>query len=216
MQTAITGLVTCHHRIPYLISGPPGTGKTRTLAEAVIQILRQDTCHNVLVCAPTNTAADTIARRILSQVDDPAMIFRFNHPNRPTPEVNVGLHRICYFDADYTHFTMPPYDRLMGYRVVICSLYDSAWLKNACADNYTIMHAQYVSSTLFNPRKDLSELEILPHWTHLIVDEAAQASEPEILIPLSIVNPYRHENQQFSTWDPTIVLCGDQNQRKSS
>ena len=39
------------------------TGKTKTIVEAILQILASDPCAHILVCAPSNPAADTVAGR---------------------------------------------------------------------------------------------------------------------------------------------------------
>ncbi|EAU82805.2 RNA helicase [Coprinopsis cinerea okayama7 len=44
----------------------PGTGKTLTLVESILQILFLDPTAKVLVCAPSNSAADVLALRILA------------------------------------------------------------------------------------------------------------------------------------------------------
>eukprot|EP00961_Rhodomonas_salina_P290448 3924462-Rhodomonas_salina.4 len=54
--------------VPYLLFGPPGTGKTTTLVEAAAQCvlspeLAQAGLH-VLLCAPTNAAADVLCERL--------------------------------------------------------------------------------------------------------------------------------------------------------
>jgi len=47
------------------------------------------------------------------------------------------------------------------------------------------------------------------HWTNLIIDEAAQATELEALIPLSVVNPPSTIPYEES---PTVVMAGDPKQ----
>jgi predicted DNA helicase len=48
-----------------LLHGPPGTGKTTTLVEAITQLIK--TGEKVLVSAPSNTAVDNIAKGLLAQ-----------------------------------------------------------------------------------------------------------------------------------------------------
>ncbi|XP_076938159.1 uncharacterized protein LOC143606191 [Bidens hawaiensis] len=51
-----------------LIWGPPGTGKTKTIASLLFVLLR--TKHRTLTCAPTNVAVVGVAKRLLSLVSD--------------------------------------------------------------------------------------------------------------------------------------------------
>lgn len=72
--------------MPYIISGPPGTGKTRTLVESVIQILRGNPEAKLLVVAPSNPAADTLASRLAKTLTRHEM-FRLCSPARTFAEV---------------------------------------------------------------------------------------------------------------------------------
>ena len=48
-----------------IVHGPPGTGKTTTLIEAIIQLIKAG--EKVLVAAPSNTAVDNITKGLLAQ-----------------------------------------------------------------------------------------------------------------------------------------------------
>jgi ATP-dependent RNA/DNA helicase IGHMBP2 len=48
-----------------IVHGPPGTGKTTTLVEAIIQLIA--TGEKILITAPSNTAVDNIAKGLLRQ-----------------------------------------------------------------------------------------------------------------------------------------------------
>ncbi len=48
-----------------IVHGPPGTGKTTTLIEAIVQLIKVG--EKVLVSAPSNTAVDNIAKGLIQQ-----------------------------------------------------------------------------------------------------------------------------------------------------
>lgn len=78
--------------VPYLILGPPGTGKTKTVVEAVLQILRSQPSACVLLCAPSNPATDTLAMRLKeSGMIEPKDMLRLNDNNRTFAEVPTEL-----------------------------------------------------------------------------------------------------------------------------
>lgn len=65
-----------------LIHGPPGTGKTHTLIELILQMVRRGL--RLLVCGPSNVSVDNIVER-LSPHKLP--ILRLGHPARLLPSV---------------------------------------------------------------------------------------------------------------------------------
>lgn len=65
-----------------LIHGPPGTGKTHTLIELILQMIKRDL--RILVCGPSNISVDNIVER-LSPYKIP--IIRLGHPARLLPSV---------------------------------------------------------------------------------------------------------------------------------
>jgi predicted DNA helicase len=60
----------------FLIQGPFGTGKTRTLAEVVLQLVKRG--EKVLVCAESNVAVDNLVEKLRGK----AKIVRLGHPSR--------------------------------------------------------------------------------------------------------------------------------------
>jgi superfamily I DNA and/or RNA helicase len=60
-----------------LVHGPPGTGKTTTLVEAIRLVSR--TKERILVCAPTNAAADLLTLKLASAGVD---VLRMGHSSR--------------------------------------------------------------------------------------------------------------------------------------
>ncbi|ETI20183.1 hypothetical protein G647_08217 [Cladophialophora carrionii CBS 160.54] len=67
-----------------LIHGPPGTGKTYTLIELILQFLKQG--QRVLVCGPSNISVDNIVER-LALASPSTPIVRLGHPARLLPSV---------------------------------------------------------------------------------------------------------------------------------
>lgn len=60
-----------------VVHGPPGTGKTTTLVEAIYETLRRES--QVLVCAQSNMAVDWIAEKL---VDRGVNVLRIGNPTR--------------------------------------------------------------------------------------------------------------------------------------
>ena len=78
--------------LPYLISGPPGTGKTKTLVETAMQLLNT-TIYHVLICAPSEAAADTLTL-LLKQYLNAKQMLRLNRPGRADNEGRYSRYNV--------------------------------------------------------------------------------------------------------------------------
>jgi len=65
-----------------LIHGPPGTGKTTTVVEIILQMVSLG--YKVLVCAPSNIAVDNILEKLDASPKKPKLL-RIGHPARIIP-----------------------------------------------------------------------------------------------------------------------------------
>ncbi|KAF0914587.1 hypothetical protein E2562_030663 [Oryza meyeriana var. granulata] len=170
---AVATILGCRGVAPYVIYGPPGTGKTMTLVEAILQLYTAKRRANVLICAASNSAADHVLAKLLqaSYLIRPSDIFRLNAASRQYEDVDPDFIRFCFFQDMV--FKCPPLQALLRYKIVIST---------------------YMSSSMLQ-----SEGIRRGHFTHIFLDEAGQASEPEAMVPLS----------GLCGRDTVVVLAGD-------
>ena len=155
-----------------IIHGPPGTGKTTTLVEAIIETLQRET--QVLVCAPSNAAVDWISEQLMRRG---IHVLRVGNPLRMSDEMLD-----CSYERRYA--AHPDYHELWSIRR---SLRDGAKgeqahrLRNRETEleikiNADLFEqARVVSCTLIGSAYRLMERR---HFSTLFIDEAAQALEP--------------------------------------
>ncbi len=80
----------------FLIHGPPGTGKTTTLVEAIIQHVNLG--EKVLATADSNVAVDNLVERLRNQVN----VVRVGNPARITPSLlEHTLDYLVQFEEEY-------------------------------------------------------------------------------------------------------------------
>ena len=189
--------------VPFIISGCPGVGKTKTLVELALQLVKNPSVH-LLLCAPSDSAADSIVQRLSATR---APLLRVNSPARAFPEVSNRV--LPYTHSEDGVFTLPPHEKLLQYQIVITTCRDADILVRACVTNRDLFHLETRMHSILHPNEP--PLKPRLHWTGLLVDEAAQATEPEVLTPLNVVAP---PNQgEFDGRDPPIfVLVGDAKQ----
>lgn len=199
--------------IPFVIQGPPGTGKTKTIVEAVLQLIyaTRTPRHHILLCAPSQEAADTLAIRLTKHLS-PSVLFRLQSSGRTFPEVPAKL--LAYSHIVDEMFGIPDWKSLMRFRVIVCSCRDADILVEArCTNRDLGRWEKSVVDSLRGISEDSSEFvekgeTVHLHWTALLLDEAAQGIEPDVIIPLSVVAP----PEEASYDRPIVVMAGDQRQ----
>ena len=100
-----------HAKDVAIVHGPPGTGKTTTLVEAIYETLHRE--NQVLVCAQSNMAVDWISEKL---VDRGVPVLRIGNPTR----VNDKMLSFTYERRFESH---PDYPQLWSIRKTIRDLY---------------------------------------------------------------------------------------------
>lgn len=220
-QKAVNAIVSSSYgSVPYLVNGPPGTGKTKTVVETTLQLLQRwehkgvsrdhpQQAPHILVCAPSDSAADTLASRLATHLT-PTELFRLNGWSRSFPEVPGVLLPYSYVEKDL--FSLPGFETLMSYKVVVSTCRDASMLVNARLTNQDLDHVTRNMLRMVAPDVYAAVSEsVLLHWTALLIDEAAQATEPEALIPMTVIAPPL-EAERKTQGLPQLVMAGDENQ----
>ncbi|XP_041349506.1 putative helicase MOV-10 [Gigantopelta aegis] len=169
---------------PYLVFGPPGTGKTFTIVEAMKQIWKCIPDSHILACAPSNTAADLIVERLLKHLPIKD-IFRLNAASRVWATIPEKIRDVCNYDTHESRYFYPNKESMMKYRIVVSTLITGGRLASA----------DFPSD----------------HFTHVFIDEAGYAVEPECVIAVAGIldcNPNVKNGGQ-------LVLAGDPEQLRA-
>ena len=184
-----------------VVHGPPGTGKTTTLVEAIYETLRREV--QVLVCAQSNMAVDWISEKLSERGVN---ILRIGNPTRVTD-------RMLNDTYERRFERHPLYDQLWGIRRNIRQLYDSregnrenrhqkiARLKERAAElEYTISESLFADARVIACTLTGSAHPLLTgrRFGTLFIDEAAQALEASCWIAIQKAD--------------RVVLAGDHRQ----
>ncbi|KAF2628781.1 hypothetical protein BU25DRAFT_447762 [Macroventuria anomochaeta] len=191
--------------LPYLISGPPGTGKTKTLIGVAMQLPNTTDVAHMLLCAPSEATADTLAMR-LKQYLTPKQFLRLNGPNRADNEVSRELLQYCYIQDGM--FYIPPFKTLLSYSVIVTSCCDAVIMAEARLTNADLwtMERALVAALHFEEEPPTPFL----HWGALLLDEAAQVTEVDVLPAISIICPPSAYPQDHA--QPRLVMAGGEHQ----
>ncbi|THV07183.1 P-loop containing nucleoside triphosphate hydrolase protein [Dendrothele bispora CBS 962.96] len=183
LQAVLSIVSSAPGSLPFVIFGPPGTGKTVTMVEAIFQILHTNPSARILACAPSNSAADIIASRLRASNNSTTgtaggltkeELFRAYAPSRSKSEVPSELLGFTYCNPS-GHFSVPV-ERISSFRVIVT----------------TCVSASIVS--VINMKRG--------HFSHIFIDEAGQATEPEVMVSI----------RGMADKKTNVVLSGDPKQ----
>lgn len=162
-----------------MLHGPPGTGKTTTVVATLqaLRVLDLPENHRVLVCTPSNQSADLVVERMLERSD----AYDRRELKKEILRVNA-LSRdpkdipAAIKDVCPDPGTLPALHELKQKRMVVCTLCTAGKLYGIGDEGYDM----------------------------LIVDEAGQATEQELLVALCLLRSAPVKGR--------IVLAGDHKQ----
>ncbi|XP_039956870.1 putative helicase MOV-10 [Bactrocera tryoni] len=184
---------------PYIVVGPPGTGKTTTIVEAILQLyINRPKCH-ILITASTNSACDTIALKLCELFENNPLLRKlslqrsgFNFMGRRKPPTHIlrvfskslckkGMKNISRILLDHSNFCKRKYESpsvnvLRNYNIIVVTLITMGRLRTGTIVDWP--------------------------FTHVFIDEAGATMETEALIAITSVN----------TKSCRVILSGDTKQ----
>ena len=189
---------------PVCLFGPPGTGKSVTVVEAVRQTLAGDPAAKILVCAPSNFAADLLASQLAA---DPSgqgnrlsggYLVRINAANRSVESVKADVLPFC-FTHTHKEGSEDSFD-------------ESAAVRAALDASCGIIVATCGAATLLARRMAGKKAD--RRISHVCIDEAGQALFPEALAPWVAAMAASPSQAMLGLSDPEplMLLAGDPRQ----
>ena len=185
-----------------LVIGPPGSGKTLLLVNLVYNILfHKGSTEKILICAPTNKAIDNII--ILLKKYKFSKYVRVLSPARELSEdldTTCAVHKLALEKINKNPKKYHDLKNLIEKKEKYGYLKDSEYKrykKNKEKIEHEIIEDSEIILTTINNSADERLRDI--NFSYVLIDEAAQALEPDTVLPLI------HQAQM-------VVLIGDDKQ----
>jgi superfamily I DNA and/or RNA helicase len=176
---------------------------------------------HILVCTPSHTACDVITVRLtkflakqqaVTSKELRGVVFRLYDVTRAVQTVPVDVLPFTRQDSN-GQFVLPTTEEMLKFKIIVATCDDAHLLYMAGITNASLrMRRQCIQKTIETMMKTVGLQGTISgsfqtHFTHLFIDEAAQATEPESLIPLSVV-----VDDHLDVIKVEIALCGDPRQ----
>ncbi len=169
-----------------IVHGPPGTGKTTTLVEAIYETLKRET--QVMVCCQSNMAVDWISEKL---VDHGIPVLRIGNPTR----VNDKMLSFTYERKFESH---PDYSDLWAIRKTIRETREKRRKGENTHQKLSRLRDRateldiHISSSIFDEARVIActlvgssnRILVGKKFSTLFIDEAAQALEPACWIAI--------------------------------
>ncbi|XP_041367136.1 probable helicase with zinc finger domain [Gigantopelta aegis] len=161
---------------PFIMYGPFGTGKTETLAQATMMLIKESKSARILICAQSNSAADRYIVKYLDKflkerkLED--KMRRVYFKERRVNTVKLEVQKYCAMTERKDAFSPPFREDIMQHSIVITTVETSL---------------------------ELLHLNLRGYFTHIFVDEAAQVLECAIIMPLSLATEKTCQVRYFTS-----------------
>lgn len=164
--------------LPQLICGPPGTGKTSTLVELVLQQFLGNNQAHILVCTPSNSAANLILEKLIASeqlLSDHFMrVIGFQAKEREM------------IPSELLPFCGTVEKSKEGTEGREMTLLENGFRENCQKDYLCTFRVIVLTIGSVGTFMEMGFPE--DHFTHLYVDEAGQCLETEIIIPMTLLS----------------------------
>ncbi|CAD5230616.1 unnamed protein product [Bursaphelenchus okinawaensis] len=172
-----------HAGFPFVLYGPPGTGKTETISALVLTLLKKSPSTRILICTPSNMAANRVTEKLMEHFGNPyndvltkQNLLRLVSSSNDYEKRDKKFDSVVSANLALKKFVIPNKPLLISQRVIVCTLASSTHLI----------------------KRDVPR----GHFDYIMIDEAGQASEAEVWIPLG----------GLADRTTSVVLCGDPKQ----